>query len=78
MWSWESSSLLGILKSNPQLLGNPITCGRTDSILVYAMDVVELHLRNIDWLSVHSVVPDTNCTFLLLPGCPYVMTSCYT
>ena len=64
MWSWESSSQLGISNSNRQLIGNPIACGRTDPILVYAMDVVELHLHNIDWSSVHSVVPDTNCTFL--------------
>ena len=71
MWSWESSSLWGILKSNPQLLGNPITCSRTDLILEYAMDVVELHLCNIDWSSAHFVAPGTNCTSLLLPGCPW-------
>ena len=70
MWSWESSSLLGISKSNPQLLGNPIACGRTDQIPEYAMSAVELHLHNVDWSSAHFVAPDTNCTFLLLPGCP--------
>ena len=73
MWSWESSTQLGISKSNQQLLGNPIACGRTDPILVYAMDVVELHLCSVDWSSAHFVVPDTNCTFLWLPGCPRVI-----
>ena len=56
---------------NPQLLGNPIACGRRDLILECTMDVVEPHLHNTGLLSVYSAALDTNCTSLLLPRYPW-------